>query len=584
MTTKCKKLLASAALLLSAVSVHAGQMDKIDASGSAVRAMVLPPSQQAKSSVMLASGAVVDQRHIALVDYANLYCLDTKTASIRLVSRPHGLTGQWVPTGVTSDPKTHRVYVANYYGNNIIEGSLDCAKGEFSVKSVISSPESISPENVALSADGKILASANFDGGTVTAFERREDGWRQIWANKVSFAHAVSIIGANVYATSLDTKAIYKYEAHTGKLLAQVGSMGVDPLKAQHMWPTGLTNFDGTLVLTDAQTGYVCSINQQTLQSETCFGGNGLGPTKFIMPYGVVQRGKNLLVMSTFSSRVAEAEVNFSRGTMKIIHDWYWTGDQKLNRDFVGDRTGGEIRTVAFQGDPYSSVCVMPTWLPGFSCGYSALANDTQSKFLRFPGMSAILPSARLFYFVQSFPGRSAHDTYFFSVSTPNILNLRLVDGVPYIFSRRYVNGLQSSKEELISPTRTIQKDQIRSDFDHEYADLVSKRNKGGVVPLADAAAILAPLEKRGEFRDDMKAALDSSKSAEGAKFLADYLHCTGDSCDADMLRKDALAFAAEQLKASYIQLDRLVIPCMLTNAKCGPVLWKALTEGATPN
>ncbi len=541
--------------------------------------MVLPASQKAKSGVMLASGAAVDRRYLALVDYANLYCLDTETASIRLVSRPHGLTGQWVPTGVTFDQKTRRLYVANYTGNNILEGSLDCAKGEFSVTSVISSPESISPENVALSADGKILASANFDGGTVTAFERRADGWRQIWANKVSFAHAVAIIGTSVYATSLDTKAIYRYEACTGKLLAQVGSMGVDPLKAQHMWPTGLANFDGTLVLTDAQTGYVCSINRQTLQSETCFGGNGLGPTKFIMPYGVVQRGKNLLVMSTFSSRVAEADVNFSRRTMKIVRDWYWTGGHKLNRDFVEDQTGGEIRTVAAQDNPYSSVCVMPTWLPGFTCGYDALVNDTQSKFLRFPGMSAILPSARLFYFVQSFPGRSAHDTYFFSVSTPNILNLRLVDGVPFIFSRRYVNGLQSSGEELVAPTRTIQKDRMRNDFDRAYADLVSRRNKAGVVPLADAAPILAPKENTDEFGSGMKTAIDASKSAAGEKFLADYLRCTGDSCDGDVLRKDALAFAAEQMRASYVQLDRVIVPCMLTNAQCGPVIWGAISR-----
>ena len=261
------------------------------------------------------------------------------------------------------------------------------------------------------------------------------------------------------------------------------------------------------------------------------------------MPYSVAGRGKNLLVTSTFSSRVAE--VSFSKKNMKIVRDWYSTGNRKLNKRFTTDQSEGSMRTVAFQNNPYSSVCLMPTWLPGLTCALAGLVNDTQSKFLRFPNPNSILSRSSYFYFVKSFGGRSAHDTYFLAASSPNILNLRLVDRVPYLLLFTYEVGLEPSGDVLVNSARTIQEEQVRAEFDKQFMTLASKRNKSGIVPLQDAAPILMPDKDAAELlHSRLRESIDASKSAAGEKFLNDYLNCKGNVCDGDYLGKDAIAFA----------------------------------------
>ena len=157
-----RRLFAGSFLLFSSLTLigaaHAtGQIIGLVTQGGETHEMALPPSQNATPAVAFVSAAEIDRKHIALVDYSNLYCLDTETASVRVVPRPRALTGQWVPTGLAYRQNTHALYIANYRGDNIIEGSLDCSKGEFLMKSAISSPETVSPENVAISDDGKTL-------------------------------------------------------------------------------------------------------------------------------------------------------------------------------------------------------------------------------------------------------------------------------------------------------------------------------------------------------------------------------------------------------------------------------------------
>src|SRR5262249_30258146 len=210
--------------------------------------------------------------YVALADYSNIYCLDTGSAAIRLIPRPQALHGAWVPTGIAYRKKAHQLYIANYLANNIIEGTLDCAKGEFSVGSVISTPDTVSPENVAITDDGNTLISANYDGNSVTAFRRGATDWKALWTAKVPLAHGLAIVGARVYATGLQYRRVSMIDLESGKILKQAGQLGADPERTDLMWPTGLTNFGGTLVLSDAHTGYVCSINSDTLLAETCFG------------------------------------------------------------------------------------------------------------------------------------------------------------------------------------------------------------------------------------------------------------------------------------------------------------------------
>lgn len=582
MPANYKIILASVLLPLTVAVAHAGQIAPIDASTSVIRQIRLPDSLDSRESSSFVSGAKVDSKHVALVDYSGLYCLDTDSAALRIVPRPKGLKGVWSPTGIAY--RKGVLYVANYHGNNIIEGNLDCGKSEFKPQTVISTPDTVSPENVAISDDGDTIVSAQYDGSNVAAFRRGADGWKPLWTAKVPLAHGIAIIGSRVYATGLQHRTITAFDLNSGKQLAQAGQLGADPLKTDMMWPTGLANLNGVLILSDAHTGYICSVNQSTLHTETCFGGNGAGEQKFNMPYSTVPFGKSLLILSTYSSRIAEAKVDFTKANVRVVRDWYWTGNERVNPSFTQERSG-LARMVAFPTNPYSSVCLMPTWLPGMTCAYAGLANRSQSKFLRFPIAISTFKAGGEIYFVHSFPGHSAHDTYFFSPQATSILNLRIVKDVPYMFMRQAPVGLQDNGSSLVSPTHTIAKDQVSDDFDRMFATLNTSRNKSEIVPAELASQVLTPAGSTSdEFRSRLKASINASKSAVGARFLARYLKCAGDTCDGDGLRKEAIAYATEQMQAQDILLDRVIIPCMLANAKCGSVIWNALSQRPSQN
>jgi DNA-binding beta-propeller fold protein YncE len=581
------KPLLAAALVLATLPLPgqevcaAGSVVDIDYQSAAVREMALALGQP--SSDTLVSAASIDSRYIAFVDYNNLYCLDTRSASVRVVAHPQSLAGRWEPTGIAYHEPSKTLYLANYRGNNILEGSLDCAEGTFAIASVISSPETISPENVAISSDGGTLVSANYDGSSLTAFRFHSQGWTPLWTKRVPLAHGVAIIDEHAYATSLGDRTISRFDLQTGKREALAGQLGADPVQTDLMWPTGLTDVKGQLILTDAHSGYVCSIDKATLRAQTCFGGNGPGPGKFNMPYGIAPRGNNLLIASTFSSRLVEADVDFATGRLRILRDWYWTGNRKLNLPYFDSATAQMTRTPAYACDPYSSACQMPAWLPGYTCAYRGLATENQSKFLRFPTGDSILEASNgdEYYFIDSFAGRSDQDSYFFSPQLADVLNLRLVDDVPYAFNRPTgARGLQARGDDLVSPTLSVPKDQVRSEFDQVFASFVTKRNGSGVVPLADAAPLLMPGQDAvARLRARLAESIKASNSAAGARFLAEYANCTANRCDGERLRQSALAFASEQLKEKRVLVDRVIVPCMLADAKCGTVILRALSR-----
>ena len=543
--------------------------------------MKMPAGLRGTSNPMFASlTALPGNRYVAVAAYTSLYCLDTLNSSIALVPRPSGLVGTWEPTGLTLNEKSGFIYVANYHGNNVLAGSLDCARRKLTVTETVSSPETMSPENVAISADGNMLISANYDGNAITAFARKDHKWAHAWTAKLEQAHGVAIIGGSVYATGLERRTIARYNIATGKLIAQSGTLGPDPIRNGFMWPTGLTNYNGALIVSDAHTGYVCSLNKDSLATELCFGGNAAGASHFNMPYGVAQLGNNLLVTSTFSSRIAETKPDFKAGRVSLIRDWYWTGDKPLNTRYV--TASASPRKVAFLADAYSSVCHMPDWIPDSACDYNGLTAADGAKFLRFQSSQPILATGGTPYFIGSFVGASKSDIYFFSPQEASFFNLRMIDDVPYMLVKRIGSGFFLDGARLVSPRQTIELNAERKDFDSMIAHLSSRRLKDGIIPIADASQIMSSNDI--DFGALLAASIKAAHSASGDSFLKAYLMCSATSCDGDALRHYATEFASQQLKQHDIALDRVIVPCMLSDAKCGHVIRQSLTKNDQPN
>lgn len=557
------------------------QIVPIDVRSAITDSMKMPAELKGISSPMFASlTALPGNRYVAVAAYTSLYCLDTLNSSVALVPRPSGLQGRWEPTGITFNAKGGKTYIANYHGNNILEGALDCAGGKFSVTDIISSPDTISPENVTASVDGNTLVSANYDGNTVTAFTRKDHKWASAWTAKLAQAHGVAIIGDSVYATGLERRTIDSYDLATGKPITQSGSLGPDPMQNGFMWPTGLTNYNGTLMASDAHTGYVCSLNKRTLATEVCFGGNAAGANHFNMPYGVAQLENNLLVTSTFSSRIAETKPDFKTGRVSLVRDWYWTGGRPLNMRYV--TASASPRKVAFPADAYSSVCHMPDWLPDSACDYNGLAALDGAKFLRFQPSQPILATGGTPYFIGSFVGASKSDIYFFSPQEASFFNLRMIDDVPYMLVKRIGSGFFLDGTRLVSPNQTIELNAERRDFDSMIAQLSSRRLKNGIVPITDASQIMSP--NGIGFAELLTASIKAAHSTVGDSFLRTYLTCSTTSCDGDALRHYATEFASQQLKQHDIALDRVIIPCMLSDAKCGHVIRQSLAKNSQLN
>lgn len=541
-----------------------GTIESIDFSASTPRSLQLDSVRLPMTN--LVSAAQVDSDHLAIVDYGNLYCLRISTNRVSVVGRPPDLRGLWNPTGLAVG--NGRLYIANYKGNNIVEGVLDCVKADLRVTSVISSQDSISPENVAISSNGKFLVSANYDGDGVTAFLRGPNGWSQLWfAKDIGLAHGVAIIGDKVYATGLKDRKIYRLSLSSGRVIGSRGSQGPDPLKNQYLWPTGLLNYRGTLLLTDAHTGYVCSIRLDSLATDICFGGSKGGRSGFNMPYGLSLFNGNLLVVSTYSSRILELAPDFTSRRIRAGRDWYWIGSRPVNPDFQDDFLPP---TRPFPDNSYALTCVMPLWLSRYTCSYAGLvtANGT---FLRFPDAGSILPDLSYYYFVQSFLGNSADDAYFFSPQTSTALNVRLAGGVPYVF-QEYLDdhffGFEQRGSALVSPSHTVQKRDVIARFNRLKAALDAKRDANGVV-------------RSDQYVVGLKKAISASGSALGQQFLDCYLgYLSGSTaCDAISLRKLAISFAFDELSKPDTLLDRALIPCMLANAQCGPAVKAVLRD-----
>ena len=265
-----------------------------------------------KGSEMLASIASYDDEHFLVATYADIALINKKNKTFCVLDHSGDVIDKnvsivksnhtYVPTGVAVD-KFSNVYVANYLANNIIRGRISKENCKINFDYSYSSINSLGPENISLNESKDIIVSANFDGSNVTAF-RISDG-KEIWhTSDIPSAHGVAIFENSVFASSLSERKIYKLDLDTGEKLLSRGSIGWDPLKSEFMWPTSLTQFNSKILISDAHTGYIHSINPNNLEPISYFGGNGPHTNLLNMPYSVFSDNKEISILSTFRRQI----------------------------------------------------------------------------------------------------------------------------------------------------------------------------------------------------------------------------------------------------------------------------------------
>lgn len=506
----------------------------------------------------------------ALVDYSNLYCLDAGTGLLRRVrpiigDRPPGM---WVPTGLAYDAAAGHLFVANYLGNEVYEGRLNCGDAAFSIVSRIASDATISPENVALSADASMLAVASYDGSNVSLFRRIDPGpWQPVWRRDLGLAHGVAILGQSVFATGLQARELVRLDVRTGIVLQRVGGAGWNPWRQRMLWPTSLLAFEGRLLISDAHTGLICILDVERLAPERCFGGNGPDRTHFNMPYALGIAGRSLAVTSTFQGRLLLLDLQ-PHG-IDVTADF--TGDDTGWSAEEADRAPSADRGLATymrrwsHDDPYRGDCDLGPPLEGYTCRYGDLRGRKHpERRIAMPSTNGLLNRCGYYYFIES--SRTRKGTFLLSPQNPCVLYLSVTSaGTVQMLPSEMKQASWAVNGESVSPAQAVSFDKIEHLVSATLTASESKR-RGGVLLPDDAAALLLPdigdgTERLSEFRRRLVAALPSSS---GQEFAQRYLECSAAHCETSAIR--ALSREAQTAGAD---LESLYLSCFLSGAPC---------------
>ena len=541
---------------------------------NAVRVGLTRDGQKLSLAPMFVGVAAIDRRHIALVDYAHLYCLELDSGSLKpaapILERDRQ-PPMWVPTGLAYDNARQRLFVANYLGNQVYEGMLDCDRGVFSIVAGIASRDTISPENVALSNDGATLAVASYDGNNITAFRRARSGdWRSQWTFALAAAHGVAILGDQVFATGLAGRELVRIDLTSGARTGRVGSLGWNPWAHQMLWPTSVLARHGQLVLSDAHTGLVCLLDPSRLQAQRCFGGNGPLAEHLNMPYSVAALGDDLLVASTFQGRVLVVRLQARRGA-SILADYAASFDGWKEIDGLVARhswpsnAGLPSYRWEWEGNGYLRECELAPPLHGLRCGYGELQRG--ARRMQLPLMTGLLNQCGYYYFVEAYRGREG--TILFSPQNKCVVYVwQGKHGEVGLLSRQVSQGGWRVGNWFVSPGEVLSLESMEQEFLSTLSRIDDIR-VGSVLLPRDAARLFFPgvpddADRLRNLQQKLAAVLTSEK---GASFVRLYLGCTDGSCPTEEL--GALAMSGSQDGDAEGNLESAFLPCFLAGARC---------------
>jgi hypothetical protein len=244
-------------------------------------------------------------------NYSHLSIVDLNRARVTTMAVEWKTTpGTFVPTGLAYDPISRELFIANYIGNNILQGEVDGADHKVAILGVIGKGAVVSPEGVSFDRQRQLLASAQYDGNSVTLFQRSVGLWQLKCMVAVPQAHGIALSGRYMFATSLANRELLKINIETCAVEARTGSLGWDASAGQFMWPVAVQLLsNGMIAVSDAHTGHVSIVDPDTMAVHAVFGDNRPGFGGLNMPYGFAEanRGK-VIVLSTIGSRMIEFE------------------------------------------------------------------------------------------------------------------------------------------------------------------------------------------------------------------------------------------------------------------------------------
>jgi hypothetical protein len=257
---------------------------------------------------MLASAALMaDQKTLLIATYLDILSLNIETGKVTTVEVDFGNLSnkRYVPTGIAVGHQTGRVFLANYEANNILIGHVIGNRIIFDQE--VADDSVVSPENVAIAPDESWLVSANFDGGSATAFELAGGRYTQKWQAAIPFAHGIAILDDMVFVSSIGLRKIIALDLYDGHKIGSFGQPGWNASCLDFLWPTGISvGVNNIIVITDAHTGgvYRIAFDGRVGKLLDVVGGSAPGAAGLQMPYSAASVGADLAILSTFSPKV----------------------------------------------------------------------------------------------------------------------------------------------------------------------------------------------------------------------------------------------------------------------------------------
>jgi hypothetical protein len=525
---------------------------------------------QANSKNNYVSVAPLAGQKYVISNYVSLLLLDRKSGAVCKLAVDGNIAFQGVPraeeaevsapvtynpTGVYSD-STGRVYVANYKANNIVVGTVDSAACTFKPQGEYRSEHTRGPENVVVDEGLGLLVSANYDSGTVTAFDLISK--KERWSASISQAHGVTISKGKVFATGLSERKIYELESSTGKIVRAKGELGWNPMAEQYMWPTSIYPLgNGDLVVADPQTGFISELNSETLKVKRFTGGNGPSEALFNYPYAAVSTGAEVVVLSSMRGEIIFLDPQTMKATEK-----YAFAQRHWPNSVASSIFGGGW--VAYEDMSEFAVRVAGSQ---YKIGFGNLHSVAGEKVLKIPNSGSVFNPGSYIYFLQ---GDVAGDVdLLFSSSSTTLIGVVHRDNYPDVLVPRRiamdswaVNGDLVAGSGNPAELNTVS-EEIKARADNYYA-LLDKQGWGDRKSLFS----LLGFSSMGLNYEQFLIRLDAAfTSAPGMAFKRVYDTCTDSACDKKALKKAAITYFRSIDSSIYVSLDEYLLVDMLSGS-----------------
>jgi len=511
-----------------------------------------------------------------VANYRDLFIFDRKHATFCVVSIIDGSGSanekpKHNPTGVFFS-ENEKLYVANYKRNNILSGAVDLENCSFTIEAEYSSGNSLGPENVWVDQASSLVLSANYDAGTVTAFDI--DTKKETWSAIVPQAHGVSVNNGHVYATGLTDRKIYKINILDGSIVKEKGGLGWNPIRSEFLWPTSIYPMsDHRMILSDAHTGFVSIIDADSLDTVQYMGGNGPSYSLFNYPYAAIPFGNEIAIMQSMRREI----LFISASDFSVTERFYFGGEeirwpaQSSLPVFGGswegyrDFSGNDIHVLG------------EAWRLGFGNVHAV----KDGRVLRIPDTGTLFNPNEYIYFLQGY-GRE-NISILFSSSAQSLLGIvKARNGIDLLIPKTINPDSWLVGGRIVSGRDTnIAIEDILSEFlqiSEKYHERMLLR---GWLDKADLYEIFM-FQSMGLDYENFLAKLDNVfNSPEGRRFQLAYEGCSNSvTCNIQELKKAARRYFHEKGRARYENLDEYLLIGMLTGVSATDTIDHAVEYG----